>query len=86
LPGSRAHQASPWSVGRSLPLCDHGLIQRFIITIEGHGWSDFEEIELAQLPSEGEPVDTKFGTLLVERAEQTPEADKYDGRIVCRMP
>ena len=67
-------------------MCEHGLIQRFIITIEGPGWSDFEEIELLRLPSEGEPVETKFGTLLVERAEQTPEAEKYDGRIVCRMP
>lgn len=62
------------------------LMQRFIITIEGHGWSDFDEIELPQLPSEGEPVDTKFGTLPVERAEQTPEADKYDGKILVRMP
>lgn len=67
-------------------MCDHGLIQKFIITIEGHGWSDFEDIELPQLPSEGEPVETKFGTLLVEHAEQTPEAGKYDGKIVCRMP
>ena len=61
-------------------------MQRFIITIEGHGWSDFDEIELPQLPSEGEPIDTKFGTLPVERAEQTPEGDKYDGKILCRMP
>jgi hypothetical protein len=67
-------------------VCDHGLMQRFIITIEGEGWSDFEEIELPRLPSEGEPVDTKFGTLLVESAEQAPEAEKYDGKILCRMP
>jgi hypothetical protein len=71
---------------KSWPLCDHGRIQRFIITIEGHGWSDFEEIELLKLPSEGDPIDTKFGTLRVESAEQTPEAYKYDGKIVCRMP
>ena len=67
-------------------MCDDSLIQRFIITIEGRGWSDFEEIELLQLPGEGEPVDTKFGTLLVERAEPTPPGEKYDGKIVCRMP
>ena len=67
-------------------MCDDGLIQRFIITIEGHGWSDFEEIELPQLPSVGEPVETKFGTLLVERAETTPDAGNYDGKIACRLP
>ena len=67
-------------------MCDDGLIQNFIVTIEGHGWSDFEEIELPQLPSEGELIDTKFGTLPVERAEQTPDAGKHDGKIVVRLP
>jgi hypothetical protein len=66
-------------------MCDHGLIQRFIITIEGPGWSDFEEIELPRLPRAGEPVSTKFGTLLVERTEPTPN-EEYGGKIVCRMP
>jgi hypothetical protein len=41
---------------------------------------------LPQLPSEGELVDTKFGTLPVERAEKTPDAEKFDGKIVCRLP
>jgi hypothetical protein len=72
--------------GRPALVCDDGPIQRFIVTIEGHGWSDFEEIELLALPSEGEPIDTKFGTLLVERAEKTPDSEKYDGKIVCRLP
>ena len=67
-------------------MCDDGFIQRFVVTIEGHGWSDFEEIELPELPSEGEPIETKFGTLLVESAEQTPDSEKYDGKIVCRLP
>ena len=67
-------------------MCHDGLIQRFIVTIEGHGWSDFEEIELPQLPSEGEPIDTKFGTLPVESAEKTRGAEKYDGKIVVRLP
>jgi hypothetical protein len=69
----------------SRAVCDHGLIQRFIITIEGPGSSDFEEIELPRLPSAGEPVSTKFGTLLVERTEPTP-SEEYGGKIVCRMP
>jgi len=67
-------------------VCDHGFIQRFIITIEGQGWSDSEEIELPRLPSEGEPLETKFGTLPVESAEPTPDGDRYDGKILCRMP
>jgi len=67
-------------------VCHDGLIQRFIVTIEGHGWSDFEEIELPQLPSEGEPIDTKFGTLPVASAEKTRDAEKYDGKIVVRLP
>ena len=53
---------------------------------EAHGWSDLEEIELLQLPSEGEPIETKFGTLVVERAEKTPDSEKYDGKIVCPSP
>ncbi len=67
-------------------MCDDGLIQRFIVTIEGHGWTDSEEIELLQLPSEGEPIDTKFGTLPVERVEKTPDSEKYDGKVFCRLP
>ena len=30
------------------------LIQKFIITIAGHGWNDFEDVELPELPEEGE--------------------------------
>jgi hypothetical protein len=41
---------------------------------------------LLRLPGEGEPIDTKFGTLLVERAEETPDSEKYAGKIVVRMP
>jgi hypothetical protein len=74
-----------WRRVGPLAVCDDGPIQRFIITIEGPGWSDLEEIELPRLPSKGEPVDTKFGTLLVERSEPTPGTE-YDGKIVCRMP
>jgi hypothetical protein len=41
---------------------------------------------LPRLPSDGEPIETKFGTLLVERTELTPDLEKYDGKIICRMP
>ena len=67
-------------------MCDDDVIQRFIVTIEGPGWSDFEEVELPQLPNEGDPIETKFGTLLVERVETTDKLEKYEGKIVCRRP
>jgi hypothetical protein len=62
------------------------LIQKFIITIEGHGWNDFEDVELPELPEEGEAIETKYGTCLVTQAEQAPNMEAYDGKIVCRLP
>jgi hypothetical protein len=61
-------------------------IQRLIITIQGHGWEDLEDIELPRLPGEGETVETKYGTCFVTKAQATPDADQYDGRITCRLP
>jgi hypothetical protein len=61
------------------------LIQRFIITIEGPGWNDVEDVELPALPGEGEPIETKYGTCLVTSAEPQPDGI-YDGKIICRLP
>jgi hypothetical protein len=61
-------------------------MQRYAITIVGPGWSDFEECELPRLPSEGDPIETKFGTLLVAHAEETPGEGGFDGKIECRLP
>jgi hypothetical protein len=61
-------------------------VQRFIVTIEGPGWSDLDELELADLPNEGEPIQTKLGLCLVTHADRLPEGDQHDGRIVCRLP
>jgi hypothetical protein len=58
-------------------------VEHFTVTIEGPGWQDFE-IELLALPAEGEPIQTKYGTCLVTRAELVPGDDRYDGKIVCR--
>ena len=63
--------------------CDHRLIQKFIVTIEGPGWKDLQEIELTRLPDEGEPIETKYGVCLVTHVERTP--GRYDGKIVCRF-
>jgi hypothetical protein len=65
--------------------CDHPLIARFIVTIEGPGWTDVEDVELPRLPDEGESLETKFGTMLVAQAEEAPDLAAYEGRIVCRF-
>jgi hypothetical protein len=65
--------------------CNHALIARFIVTIEGPGWTDVEDVELPRLPDKGESLETKFGTLLVADAEETPDLGAYAGKIVCRM-
>jgi hypothetical protein len=61
------------------------LIQRFIITIEGAGWNDVEDVELPAPPGVGEPIETKYGTCLVTSAEPQPDGI-YDGKIICRLP
>ena len=70
---------------RLLAHCDDGLIARFIVTIEGPGWTDHEDVELPRLPDVGESLETKYGTLLIAEAEDAPDLAAYAGRIVCRM-
>ena len=80
--------ASRWPArcAQLLPLsCDHRLIQTFIVTIEGPGWKDLQDIELPRLPDEGEPIETKYGVCLVTHVERTPGIERYDGTIVCRF-
>jgi hypothetical protein len=67
------------------PACDHALIARFIVTIEGPGWTEVEDVELPRLPDVGESLETKFGTMLVADAEEAPDLAAYAGRIVCRF-
>jgi hypothetical protein len=61
-------------------------VQRFILTVEGPNLHDSEEIELPRLPSEGDPIETRFGTCIVTSTEVLPENGSYDGAIACRMP
>jgi hypothetical protein len=61
-------------------------VRKFIVTIEGRSWEDVAEIELPQLPGEGERIETKYGTCVVSQAEPLPAGDQYDGKIVCRFP
>lgn len=67
------------------PTCDHARIPRFIVTIEGPGWTDVQDIELPRLPAVGETLETKFGTMLVAQAEETPDVSAYSGKIICRF-
>jgi hypothetical protein len=60
-------------------------IQHFIVTIEGVGWKDIQEVELLRLPTEGEPIETKYGTCLVTHAEPLSKTEQHDGKIVCRL-
>lgn len=62
------------------------IIQRIVITIQGPGWEDVEDTELSRLPSEGDPVETKYGTCFVTEAQAIADADQYDGTITCRLP
>jgi hypothetical protein len=55
------------------------------VTIEGPGWSDFQEVELPTLPREDELIETKYGTCVVDRSESLPKTDRYDGKVVCRV-
>lgn len=61
-------------------------MQQFILTVEGRGFEELDEIELPRLPQEGDPIETKLGTCLVVRTESAADGSNYDGRIVCRLP
>jgi hypothetical protein len=61
-------------------------MQRFMVTIVGANWEDYEELELPRLPDEGETIETKYGTCLVTGAEAQPDIGQYAGKIVCRTP
>jgi hypothetical protein len=59
-------------------------MRHYIVTIEGPNFDDVEEIELPNLPEDGELVDTKYGTCVVTATEQLPDTHQFDGRILCR--
>ena len=57
-------------------------MQRLVVTIEGAGWSDVQEIELPRLPREGDLIETKYGTCRVIFSEPS-NTDPFDGKVVC---
>jgi hypothetical protein len=57
-----------------------------MIMVEGSGgWTDTEVIELPGPPQVGEPIETRYGTLVVAEVQAAPEGGLYAGKIVCRM-
>jgi hypothetical protein len=63
-----------------------GAVQTFAITIEAPSWKDVQEVELPQLPGEGDAIETKYGTCIVTQAEPSSDGGQYAGKIVCRFP
>jgi hypothetical protein len=61
-------------------------VHRFIVTVEGLPLDEFEEIELPRPPTQGEPIETRYGTCIVTRTEPAEEGSQYYGRIICRAP
>ena len=58
---------------------------KFMLVIQGENWEDIDDTELRQPPSEGEPIETKYGKCLVTQVEPMPNNPTYMAKIVCRM-
>jgi hypothetical protein len=61
-------------------------VQRFTVMIKAPNWEDIQDLELPQLPREGDTIETRYGTCVVTQAEPLPDKNPYAGRIVCRYP
>jgi hypothetical protein len=61
-------------------------VQRFSVTIEGPTWKDVQDMELPKAPSEGDSIETRYGTCIVTKVDVFPKAESYSGKIVCRLP
>ena len=61
-------------------------MKRFIVTIEGPGWQDLQDVELPELPPEGDTIETRYGTGFVTGAELLPDSGEHAGKIVVRLP
>jgi hypothetical protein len=57
-----------------------------MVTIEGPGWQDIQDMELPRAPALGGSIETRYGTCVVTKVEPSAQAEKYAGKIVCRLP
>lgn len=58
---------------------------RITVTIEGEGWKDVQQLELPQVPREGQLIETKYGTCQVTHSESVAKTEGVDGKIVCSV-
>ncbi len=61
-------------------------MKKFTVTIEGENWKDIQDLELLDLPKEGDALETRYGTCIVTEAELHPGSGERAGKIVCRLP
>ena len=61
-------------------------MERFSVTIQGPGWEDLQDVELMRAPAEGDLIETRYGTCLVTKVEPAPDPEKYNGKVICRLP
>jgi len=57
-----------------------------MVTIEGPGWEDIQDLELPRAPAEGDAIETHYGTCLVTKVDEAAATDNYSGKIRCRLP
>ena len=60
-------------------------MERILVTIQGPGFQDFQEMEVLRLPEVGELISTKYDNCIVVSVELTPDSD-FLGNVVCRLP
>jgi hypothetical protein len=61
-------------------------VRRYTVKIEGSNWEDVQDLELHELPAEGDTIETRYGTCVVTSSERVSGSGPYAGKIVCRFP
>jgi hypothetical protein len=65
---------------------EFGAVDRFIITTEGPNFEELDEAELPELPNQGGPIETKFGTCIVTSTESLSEQEATPARSSAGSP
>jgi len=61
-------------------------MQRYAVTIQGPGWEDLQDVELPRAPTEGDAIETRYGTCIVTKVDTASDGQSYSGKITCRLP
>ena len=59
---------------------------KFVVEIEGSNWKDVQDLELFDVPHEGDTIETRYGTCVVTAVDVESPGGKRHGTIVCRLP